>query len=208
MGPNNIHAHTLSTWSLLHSPYLLSSLSGLCGGLPIITTQKMFCLKILLSRLQHTTPSIFNWENMGIHSLQFVDFSHSLVILLVWQLVVSTERSAVQRAVQICSSCVLMRWILMNPSSTRWSLIPIQKGLVFKFIIESGVISGLSNTVCHGIFTRNLKTFFVYLSIFKILLQLKGWSFWLLSFAIRNQWLKCCEMLVGKTSILAALCDT
>lgn len=186
MGPHIIHAHTLSTWSPLHSPYLLSSLSGLCDRLPIITTQKVFRLKIVLSRLQHTTSSVSDWENMGIHRLQFADFSHSLVILLVWQLVVSTERSAVQRAVQLCSSCVLMRWILMNPSSTRWSLIPIQKGLVFKFIIESRVISGLSHTVCHGIFTGKLGMFLVYFSIFMIFLELAGWSFWLLSFAIRN----------------------
>lgn len=166
MGPRNICAHTLSTWSLLHSHYLLSSLSVLCDGVPIVPTQKLICLKIVLSTLQHVTSSVSDWENTGIHRLQFVYFRHSLVILLVWQLVVSIERSVVQRAAQLCSSSILMRWILMNPCSTCWSLIPIQKGLVFKFIIDSGVISGLSHAVCHGIVTGNIGNFFICLSVF------------------------------------------
>lgn len=199
MGPQNIHAHTLSTWSPLNFPYLLTSFSGLFDGLSIVTNQKAFCLNIVLSRQKHKTSSVSDWENMGIHKLQFVDFSHSVVV---WQLVVSTERSEVPSAVQLCSSCVLMRWILMNPSSTRSSLIPIQKGLVFKFIIESRLIRGLIQTVCHGIFTGKLVTFLVYFSIFMIFLQLAGWPFSLLSFAIRNYWSKCCRELMGETSRL------
>lgn len=51
---------------------------------------------------------------------------------------------------ELHSSCVLMRWILMTPSPVHWRLIPIQGGLVFKFIIKSRVISGLTHTVCYG----------------------------------------------------------
>lgn len=183
MVPQNIHAHTVSTLSPLIFPYLLSSFSGLFDGLSSVTNQKAFCLKIVLSKQQHNISSVSDWENTSIHKLQFVDFSHWVVV---WQLVVSTERSEVQSAVQLSSSCVLMRWILMSPSSTCWSLIPIQKGLVFKFIIESRLISGLTQTVCRGTFTGKLVTFLVYFSFFMIFLQSAGWPFSLLSFAIRN----------------------
>lgn len=142
---------------------------------------------------------------MGINKLQFVDFRHSVVV---WQLVVSTERSEVLSAMQLFSSCVLMRWILMNPSSTCWSLIPIQKGLVFKFIIDSRLISGLTQTVCHGTFTGKFVTFLVYFSIFMIFLQLAGWPASLLSFAIRNYWLKCCKELMGGKNSKTAFSDS
>lgn len=173
MGLHNTHACTLSTWSPLHFPYLLSSLSELCEGLPIVITQEVFWLKIL-SRLQHTTSTeTSDWENSDIHRLQFVYFNHYLLILLLLAIGCQHEKGcSAERAVELCSSCVLMRWILMNPFSTCWSLIPIQKGLVFKFIIESRVISGLSHTVSHGIPLESLE-YFLFVSQF----LLYSWSY-------------------------------
>lgn len=102
------------------------------------------------------------------------------------------KRQLYTGSTELHSSCVLMRWILMTPSPVHWSLIPIQGGLVFKFIIKSRVISALTHTVCYGKLFEMPNGQFLFMVFFyifhKVLYHLANCPLSLFSVFMWNDW--------------------